>query len=168
MSQSHPRSLLAALTAAVVALMLVGCGISIPADPEGTLERVTDGVLRVGATPNDDRVVIDDDGEPSGHDVRLVEGFAETLDAEIAWSTGSEEELVRGLEHGDFDLVIGGITDTTPWSSKTGVTRPYTEVSEPDGTRLKLVMLTPMGENAFITELERFLTEQGQRQEGDG
>lgn len=150
---------LAALCLALGALAVSGCNATMPADPDGTLERVSEGVLRVGVTPNDDRVVIGRDGEPSGGDVELVEAFADTIDAEPDWVIGSEEAHVRDLESGELDLVIGGITDTTPWMDKAGVTRPYLEVTEPDGTRLKLVMLTPMGENAFLTELETFLTE---------
>lgn len=144
---------------------LTGCGITVPSDPNGTLDGVTDGVLRVGATPNDDRVLIDDDGVPSGNEVELVEAFADTLNAEIEWVVGSEESLVRDLETGRLDLVIGGFTDTTPWSSKAAVSRPYLEVTEPDGTTVKLVMLAPMGENAFLTELETFLTDHEHKDE---
>jgi ABC-type amino acid transport substrate-binding protein len=154
--------MLGASASLVLACALAGCGLSVPADPEGTLDRVSGGVLRVGVTPNGDRVTIDEAGDPSGGDVDLVEGFAETVDADIEWVVGAEEAHVRELESGELDLVIGGITDQTPWLDKAGVTRPYLEITEPDGTRLKLVMLTPMGENAFISELERFLTEHGQ------
>lgn len=145
--------------AVTTCLAISGCGVTVPADPTGTLDRVSGGVLRVGVTPNDDRVVIHDDGPPEGSDVVLVEDFADSIDADIEWVTGAEEELVRDLESGRLDLIAGGITDATPWSDKAGVTRPYLEVTQPDGTTLKLVMLTPMGENAFLSELETFLTE---------
>ncbi|WP_403020260.1 transporter substrate-binding domain-containing protein [Salinibacterium sp. GXW1014] len=158
-----PRLAWAALIAAL--LGFTGCGLTVPTDPDGTLEGVTDGVLRVGVTPNDDRVTIDDNGEPSGNDVELIEDFADSVDAELEWVPGSEESLVRDLEAGRLDLVIGGFTDTTPWSNKAAVTRPYLEVTEPDGTTLKLVMLAPMGENAFLTKLETFLTEHEQKDE---
>ncbi|QEE61772.1 transporter substrate-binding domain-containing protein [Salinibacterium sp. dk2585] len=158
-----PRLAWAVVIAAL--LGLTGCDMTVPTDPDGTLKGITNGVLRVGATPNDDRVTIDEDGEPSGNDVELVEDFADSLGAEIEWVVGSEESLVRDLETGRIDLVIGGITDTTPWSNKAAVTRPYLEVTEPDGTTLKLVMLAPIGENAFLTELETFLTEHENRDE---
>jgi len=60
----------------------------------------------------------------------------------------------------DLDLVIAGLTDATPWLAGAGVTRPYDEFTDEDGTTHKLVMLVPMGENAFLTELETFLTQQ--------
>ena len=34
------------------AVLLTGCGVEIPADPEDTLERVRGGTLRVGVSPN--------------------------------------------------------------------------------------------------------------------
>ncbi len=152
------------LALAAVCAALAGCGIQIPADPDGTLDRVTGGVLRVGASANGDLVQIDD-GEVSGSEAELVEAFADHLDARIDWTEGSEEALVRGLERGDLDLVIGGITDETPWTDRAGMSRPYAEVRDSEGTTRKLVMLVPMGENAFLTELETFLTErkQGER-----
>ncbi|MCW4386644.1 transporter substrate-binding domain-containing protein [Salinibacterium sp. SYSU T00001] len=133
-----------------------------PTDPNGTLDRVTGGVLRVGVTPYEDRVVLHENGPPSGVEVELVKDFAETLDADVDWQSGSEGQHVRALEDHELDLIIGGISDRTPWSSKTGVTRPYAEITTEDGTQLKLVMLVQMGENAFLSELETFLTQRGQ------
>lgn len=152
------------LALAAVCAALTGCGIQIPADPDGALDRVTSGVLRVGASANGDLVRIDD-GEVSGSEAELVEEFADHLDARIDWTEGSEEALVRGLERGDLDLVIGGITDETPWTDRAGMSQPYAEVRDSEGATRKLVMLVPMGENAFLTELETFLTErkQGER-----
>lgn len=141
------------------AVLLTGCGISIPADPDGTLDRVTGSTLRVGVSPNDGFTVVDD-GQVTGTDAELVEGFAATIDAQVVWVVGSEEALVRELDEGDLDLVIGGITDATPWIEHAGVTRPYDEFTDERGTAHKLVMLVPMGENAFLSALERFLTEE--------
>jgi ABC-type amino acid transport substrate-binding protein len=142
-------------------LLLTGCGISIPSDPDGTLDRVSGGILRVGLAPNDGFTVVDDGAAVTGSEVELVEGFADIIDADIEWTVGSEEALVRDLEHGALDLVIGGITDATPWTEQTGMTRPYDEFTDQHGTQHKLVMLVPMGENAFLSALERFLTEAG-------
>lgn len=147
----------------IVGLLLTGCGVTMPSDPEGTLDRVSGGVLRVGVSPAGERVTLDGAG-PDGGDVELVEAFADTVDARIDWVIGSEEAHVRALEAGDLDLVVGAITDETPWIDRAGVTRPYLEVTDDDGTKHRLVMLTRMGENAFITTLERFLTEHGQAQ----
>lgn len=147
-----------ALALAASVLLLSGCNVSIPSDPHGTLDQVVGGTLYVGAAPNGVFTSVAS-GEVSGSEVELVEAFAETIDADIEWTVGSEEALVRGLEHGDLDLVIAGLTDATPWLARAGVTRPYGEFTDQDGTTHKLVMLVRMGENAFLTELETFLTQ---------
>ncbi|HEX5857802.1 MAG TPA: hypothetical protein VFY91_06825, partial [Microbacterium sp.] len=95
---------------AASALLLTGCTASIPSDPQGTLERVTGGILNVGVAPNGDFTIVTG-GAVSGSEAVLVEAFAESIDADIEWTPASEEALVRGLERGDLDLVIGGLTD---------------------------------------------------------
>jgi len=149
---------LAAATAATMAL--TGCGMQFPRDPEGTLERVRGDVLRVGATEHRPYVELDDAGEPTGSEPALVQRFAERLDADIAWETGSEAELLDALEQGELDLVIGGFLHDTPWAERGATTRPYVEEQTADGSTDKHVMITPMGENAFLVELETFLHEE--------
>lgn len=83
--------------------------------------------------------------------------FAERIDAEVSWVTGSEQKLIGDLERGVVDLVIGGIPGDTPWSEHAGATRPYFRATDEHGQPLELVMLVPIGENAFLLELERFL-----------
>nr|WP_286132044.1 transporter substrate-binding domain-containing protein [Clavibacter michiganensis] len=157
------RDLMAGLTLVSV-LSLCGCGLTIPSDPSGTLDAVRGGVLRAGVSPNApfvDVTGVDEEPtgtEPTGTEVEAIEAFADHLDADVEWTIGSEEELVRDLEDGELDLVAGGLTDETPWSDKAGVTRAYDEVTDDDGRVQKLVMLAPMGENAFISELETFLS----------
>ncbi|WP_309065583.1 transporter substrate-binding domain-containing protein [Microbacterium sp.] len=145
----------AALLAACA--LLAGCGITIPADPDGTLESVRGGELRVGVSP-DPGLVRDEGGEPTGPLADLTEQFAESIDAEPEWTFGSEETLVGMLERGDLDLVIGGLTDQSPWLDRVGVSRGYPGIDGADGR--SIVMLVPMGENAFLSELERFLDEE--------
>lgn len=145
--------------ALVLAVGLSGCGISIPADPDGTLDRVTGGELRVGVSPSAPWTETEGSGDPAGTEVDLVEEFAENLDADVEWTEGGEADLVYRLERGELDLVIAGFTDTTPWTSKAAMTQPYAESRDPEGKTAKHVMLAPMGENAFLVELERFLLE---------
>jgi ABC-type amino acid transport substrate-binding protein len=147
-----------AVTAAAVAVLLSGCGVSIPSDPSGTLESVRGGTLRAGVSPNDGFVEVGGP-EPSGSEIDALRAFAASVDARVEWTVGSEEALVRELEAGDLDLVVGGLTDQTPWLDRAGVTRPYTEVTDDDGQTRKLVMLVPIGENAFLSELEIFLSD---------
>ncbi|MDR6689913.1 ABC-type amino acid transport substrate-binding protein [Microbacterium sp. 1154] len=149
----------ATIAAAVTVLMLAGCGIRIPSDPDGTLDAVEGGVLRAGVSPNGEWVR-GDEGEPTGIEIDALTAFARSLDADVEWTVGSEESLVRGLGEGDLDVVAGGLTEKTPWTSKAGVTRPYAEAPLEDGSTVKLVMLVPLGENAFVSRLETFLIDE--------
>jgi hypothetical protein len=92
--------------------------------------------------------------------VELVEEFARSIDAEIVWVPGGEEDLVGRLEHDGLDLVIGGLTARSPWSDKVALTYRYTATTGPRGEKELHVMAAPMGENAFLVELERFLLDQ--------
>lgn len=143
---------------AVVGVLLLasGCGSQIPADPHGTLERVQDGVLRVGVTANDPWVNLTDPGSPSGTEPALIEGFAEQLGAELEWTDGGEADLVQALARGDLDVVVGGFVADTPWAEEAAITRPYAEVTTAEGTD-EHVMIVRMGENGFLVELEKFL-----------
>ncbi|WP_229673314.1 transporter substrate-binding domain-containing protein [Microbacterium saperdae] len=154
MNARRSRSCSALIASGVVALLLSGCGLTIPTDPNGTLETVRDGELRVGVSP-DPPLVVDSAGVPSGSVVALVDRFAAALDATPVWTVATEETLVGMLEEGDLDLIAGGITADTPWLERAGVSRGFTDISGADGR--ELVMLVPLGENDFLSTLERFL-----------
>jgi polar amino acid transport system substrate-binding protein len=109
-------------TAVVVAVVLAGCGV--PRDPEGTLDRVRGGTLRVGVSQSEPWTRLGG-GRPSGVEVRLVERFAAELGATVRWVDGSEADLVAALEVRELDLVIGGLTAETPWQRKAAITRSY-------------------------------------------
>jgi ABC-type amino acid transport substrate-binding protein len=156
------RTLMAVLLAGV--MLVAGCG-TYPADPQGTLEKVSGGTLRVGASQNGDWVRISAQGNPGtdgvqGSEAELVRRFAQTLGAEVEWTIGTEQVLADELKHGGLDLVIGGLDDKTPWSTHAGLTRPYMESRDSRGSLHKHIMLVPMGENAFLLELDRFLMEE--------
>ena len=152
---STPRRWSATLVAVAIVGALTGCGVTIPSDPDGTLDGVVDsGQLRVGASPAGSALTIDD-GEVDGPLAGLVEEFANTYDAEVQWTIGGEEMLVEGLEGGVLDLVVGEMTDATPWSVRVSVTRGYTQLPGLEGR--KTVMLVPLGENGIQAALETFL-----------
>jgi hypothetical protein len=150
-------ALLAALAAVLVTLL--GCGLSIPSDPDHTLDRVRGGVLRVGASPSEPWLVWGSEREPTGVEAELVRRFADSLDARVEWSRGGEEVLINRLERGELDLVVGGLTAKTPWSEKAAITKPYASEETPHGKQ-DHVLAAPLGENAFLVELERFLLSQ--------
>lgn len=140
---------------AAVLLALTGCA-NYPADPDHTLQRVTHGTLRVGVSHNEPYTSVTGPS-PSGSEVDLVEQYARTLDAKIEWTEGGEEDLVTRMEKGQLDLVIGGLTKDTPWQKKVGLTRPYAETTNEFGQTEKHVLAIPLGENAFLLNLDRFL-----------
>lgn len=145
---------IAATVLALGVLTAAGCGIRIPSDPDGTLDRITGHELRVGASASEGLVAIDDD-VVSGPLPSLIEGFAAERDAEVVWTVDSEERLVDRLENGRLDLAIGGMTDSTPWAERVSITRGYADVPGADGRRV--VVLMPLGENALQTALETYL-----------
>jgi polar amino acid transport system substrate-binding protein len=111
------------LTVALLAALVAGC--QYPRDPEGTLDRVRGGVMRVGVTPAEPFVRLDDGGEPTGVEVELVQRFAETLDARVEWVPGSESDLMEALAGGQVDVVIAGLTRQSEWRRVAALTRPY-------------------------------------------
>ncbi|GAB48053.1 transporter substrate-binding domain-containing protein [Mobilicoccus pelagius] len=153
-----------ALALATVALTTVGgCGVAVPADPDGTLDRVrSDRVLRVGVAPNAPFTVVTDPATPpGGSEVDLLSGFARRLGARLEFVVGGESRLVGGLEDGTLDVVVGGLLDDSPWEKRAALTRPYAETTGPDDTTRAHVMAVPLGENAMLTELETYLDEVG-------
>ena len=151
------RVALASIVAATAVLVLSACGIRIPADPDGSLDRIVGGDLRAGAVL-EPGLVDSIDGAPTGELVELIEAFAAEQDAAVTWTTGSEETLVGELETGGLDLVIGGMTTATPWVERAGVSRGYPGI-EGAGDR-ELVVLVPLGENRLLSTLETFLDEE--------
>jgi hypothetical protein len=134
-----------------LAASLVACGL--PRDPEGTLERVRHGKLRVGATHNERWVTVErPDAPPHGCEPSLVRALADHLSADLEWTIGSESVLYDRLRRQELDLVIGGLVDDTPWKDRVGLTSAY--VADHDG---KHVLAVPPGENAWVVEIERAL-----------
>lgn len=138
---------------AAVLLALTGCA-NYPADPDHTLQRVTHGTLRVGISHNEPYTSVTG---PSGSEAELVERYARTLDAKVEWTEGGEEELVTRMEKGRLDLMIGGLTKDTAWGKKVGLTQPYAETTDEFGRTRKHVLAVPLGENAFLLNLDKFL-----------
>ncbi len=138
-------------------LLLAGCSaVPVPQDPDGTLERVrATHELRVGASPSEGLVEVEGD-EVTGPEADLAEAFAQAQGAEVVWRPGGEEELVTALESGELDLVVGGLSAKSPWSSKVALTRPYA-TRQVQGERVEQVLAAPLGENALLLELETFL-----------
>lgn len=147
--------------AVVVAAFLTSCGTDIPADPKDTLEQARNGVLRVGVSPNPPWTELHDHAEPTGLETELVRRFAARLDAQVEWTEGGEQPLVDALEHGELDLIVGGLTKDSPWTEKAALTRPFATTGDGRGGTAEHVMAVRMGENGFLVELETFLDNHG-------
>ncbi|WP_264885922.1 transporter substrate-binding domain-containing protein [Dietzia sp. NCCP-2495] len=147
-----------------LALCATACGGPFPRDTDGSLDRITGGTLRVGVSENVPWTESLDDGSVAGREVDLVTGFAATIDAEPDWTPGAESELIMAMKRGDLDVVIGGLTADSPWSKEVALTRPYATEVTPDGETEKMVMATPLGENALLVALETHLAHTGEAQ----
>lgn len=124
------------LCLAVSALPAAAC--QFPADVEGTLDRVTDGTLRVGVIENEPWVELAPGREPRGVEPELLRRFARELGAEIEWVRGTESELAAALRGFQLDVVAGGLTRAWPYREEVALTRPYVdteiELGVPPGT----------------------------------
>lgn len=108
--------------ALLVVVALAAC--DIPRDPESTLDRATEGTLRVGVSASDPWVVLGE-GEPTGVEVEIVKRFAADLGAEIEWHEGTVDELAAALHVRELDLMIAGLTSTSKITSEATLTHPY-------------------------------------------
>lgn len=101
----------------------------LPRDPKNSLRRISQAhLLRVGLVEHKPWVVRTE-GEPAGAEVLMVRQLAEELGAKPEWHWGSEQQHMEALTHYELDLVIGGLSDTTPWSKEVGLTAPFFEES---------------------------------------
>jgi ABC-type amino acid transport substrate-binding protein len=154
----RPRFRISALLLA--SALLASCGL--PRDPEKTTQRLTSThVLQVGVSDNPPWTSASS-AEPTGIEPDLVRRFAARHGLRVAWTRGSETQLVKSLKEHRLDLVIGGFEKKTQWSSTAGVSQPF--ASDAEGK--KHVFLASPGENGFILALDRFLTAEKRSSEG--
>jgi hypothetical protein len=147
----------------VAVAALAGC--DLPRDPEGTLNRVRGGTMRVGMVV--DTPWVTDSGEGAGGIERtIVDDLARALGAKVEWRRGPAEKLLETLHERDLDLVIGGFTTKSPWKQQVALTKPYyTDTTVVRGERKEephAVAVAP-GENAWQVAVERVL--RGKRNE---
>lgn len=147
------------IVTALLALCVItaGCAGGPPRDSQGTLDRVTGGVLRVGISEHPPFATVGADGQVGGEEAELVREYAASIDAEIDWMPGPESALAEAMKAGELDVVIGGFTEDSPFTGDMAFTRPYTTLERPDGSTAKVVMGVRPGENALMVDLELFL-----------
>lgn len=151
------------LVGCAVLLVVVLAGCAIPQDPDATLERAHQrGDLRVGVVASPPLAVVDG-ASVTGPEADLVTGFAGSRGLRVRWLPGGQEELVKDLQHGNVDVLIGGFTAKTPWEKDVGLTRAYAEEEDAYGETVKRVVAVPLGENALVAALERYFDDRGAR-----
>lgn len=151
-----------AAAGALAGLVATGCS-ALPKDSVGTYDRATDGTLVVGVSEHEPWTSVDDAGVVSGSEADLIQGFADTINADVEWKVASESVLAGWMKDEQIDLMIGGLTASSPWSTHMALTRPYTTAETDEGGKEKMVMGVRMGENELMVALERYLA----REEGE-
>ena len=111
-----------ALVTLLAALLAAGC--QYPRDPDGTLNRVEGGVMRVGVTAADPWVLLGGEEPSGGVEVEIARRFARDVGARIEWVHGSEEELVDAAKEGQVDLILASLTSKSRWKKDVAFTRP--------------------------------------------
>jgi polar amino acid transport system substrate-binding protein len=129
----------------IATVATIACGL--PRDADGTLDRVRNGSLRIGVAV-DTPWVTDSSGVAGGVEGWLATEIARGLRARPVWVRGPHPRLLTELAERRLDLVIGGLDDSSPWSTKVALTKPYFE---------KHVLAVPLGENAWLVHVEREL-----------
>lgn len=138
---------------------LTGCGITIPADPDDTLDHASGAELRIGIAVEPG--LSEDGNPPRGPIPDLAIEYAETIDAAPVWEIGGEETLVEMLEQDKLDIALGNFSPDSPWSDRAALSRPF---AVDDAHPEEIVALVPLGENAMLSNFETFIDTTGRAQ----
>ena len=144
---------------ALLLLLAVAAACGLPRDPDGTLERVRGGTIRVGYVVDTPWVAAAAPGA-GGIEGAIVAEIARGLGARVAWIHAAETPLLTALHDGDLDLVIAGLTKESPWKGKVSLTRPYyvdTVVVHGEHREIPHVLAVRAGENGWQVHVERVL-----------
>ena len=132
---------------------------AIPRDTNGALDRARNGVLRVGVVAHAPWTIVSDDAV-RGVEAQLIEKWAASLGARVQWAVGDIHELVSGLHDREIDVLVGGLTQKTPYGPQLALTQPYVEHEDGSGeTQARVIAVTP-GESALLFSLDKFLSAQ--------
>ncbi len=137
----HGRGVRCALLSAA---LLAGCD-DFPKDISGTTEAILrSGAMRAGIVASD----------RSGEENALATRLADSLDVAAEVSESSTEDLVRGLEEGEIDIVIGSFAKDTPWADRAAITGPARAIDPPADHPALRALVRP-GENRWLIHVER-------------
>lgn len=147
MLMPEPKYLLQGLFV-VILLSLAGCD-AFPEDPNGTMRRVqTAGVLTAG-------VVADEPVEVQ--EISSAQKVARAAGVHLKIIKGSSTILLRRLEKGRLDLVVGEFASESPWKGRVALTAPVVVNSAPaDEPVLRAALQS--GENRWLMFVSKTLT----------
>jgi ABC-type amino acid transport substrate-binding protein len=144
--------------AAALAVACLAC--DLPHDPDGTLERVQNGVLRVGVAANAPWIALDGT-RPTGYEGAMLQDLAGQLHSSIELHPGAESVLLEELRDRKLDLVAGGLTADSPWKRDVAMTNPYHK----DRQGKQHVLAVAPGENRWLVRVDRYLHDNERRLE---
>jgi ABC-type amino acid transport substrate-binding protein len=151
--------MLSMLRSLLICTLSLASACGLPRDPEGTLDRVRGGTLRVGFVVDTPWVTAVGNGA-GGIEGAIAAELARGLGARIAWTHAAETPLLTALHAGDLDLVVAGLTKDSPWAKQASFTRPYyvdTITEHGKRTEVPHVIAVRPGENAWQVHVERVL-----------
>ena len=124
---------------------MLPCCHGVPADPEQTEARVKEvGTLRVGIV------------ESSEH--RAFDGFVTMVEKHTGASAeperGEAEHLLKKLENGQLDIVIGSFAKKSPWMRQVWLSKPLTN-EKPADDKPVLRAAARNGENRWIMTIAK-------------
>lgn len=94
-----------------------------PKDPNGTLEKARNNILKVGLTGYD--AAADVPAEPVSGQITFVRQFAREINAKIRWVKGSQGDITELLSHHELHMAIGGFTPDSPFKNEITLSKPY-------------------------------------------
>lgn len=136
-------------------LTLGGCD-DYPADPDHSLQTIQQQkLIRVGVIDDRPWVYIEN-GTPAGIEATMMNAYAQSRGLDITWHPLSKADAFEHLKRGKIDVIIGGLTNASPRKKDAGFTRPYLNAKD---KKDQYVLAVPRGENALLTDLEKFLAQ---------
>lgn len=125
-------------------LLVAGC--AIPRDPDETLKHIrAEKVMRVGAVARGDQPT-------AAAETAFVRRIAGKLGARVEMQTGDTEGLLEALKADQLDLVVGPLSQKSPWAAEVALIKPLTEKG--DTPPFPFSAAAPAGENAWLSLLE--------------
>ncbi len=131
-------------------LCLTAAGCNYPMDVENTTEHVMDsGTLRSG-------LVAGTDDEAAAR--QAAQSVADEAGVQLALEKGHEEQLLRRLENGELDLVVGAFAKKSPWSKRV-VLSSSPVAKDPKGDEPVIRSALRRGENRWYMLVEKAMKE---------